>query len=189
MPDLDEERVLGVDLPGRDEDPDRALDTRRRADRVDVLLRRASCRARRRRPAATRVKSALPVCRMTTAVWRSEYVSTPSASTAVTPIATAIAVTTARRRPAQHVVQRSGRGRSCGSYPVPLTDGDRRSPCRRSAHSQHRVLRRALALPGQGPAGSNVPRRHRPASPTRHRQEGRTVEDSERSSVAWTPTG
>ena len=52
--DLDEERVLGADLAGGDEHPGRGLDARRGADRVDVLLRAARCRARRRPPSATR---------------------------------------------------------------------------------------------------------------------------------------
>ena len=49
-------------------------------------------------PRCETVKSALPVRRIDTAVWRSEYVRTPSVMTAVTPIATASAVTAARKR-------------------------------------------------------------------------------------------
>ncbi len=49
-------------------------------------------------PFCETLKSAFPVRRMATAVWRSDVVRTPRVRTAVTPIATAIAVTTARMR-------------------------------------------------------------------------------------------
>ena len=55
-------------------------------------------------PFCETLKSAFPSCSTDTAVSRSEVVSTPSASTAVTPIATATAVTTATQAPAPHVV-------------------------------------------------------------------------------------